>query len=91
MDFLENEQQLLRDLVKAARQKTIHIKWVDRDGTPRLSTLIPAEAATINKIAHRLGISSQEVLRRGAHIPVAREPAAKKTPPSEDNGEIPSR
>ena len=34
-----DEAQFLRDLVKASRQRIHHIKWTDRDGTARLTTL----------------------------------------------------
>lgn len=86
MDLPDDEQNFLRDLVKASRQKTIHVKWTDRDGTERQTSFTSAEAARINGIAQRLGTSKQEVMRRAAHIPVAKPPA-KKTPLSEDSGE----
>jgi hypothetical protein len=45
---------------------------VDRDGTDRQTVLNPAEAVRLNAIAHRLGVSKNEVLRQAAHIPVAK-------------------
>ena len=78
MDLPDDEQAFLRDLVKTSRQKIHHVKWVDRDGSDRLTTLTQAEAARLNAIAHRLHISKVELLREAAHIPVLkpRAPAA---------------
>lgn len=73
MNLPEDEQAFLRDLVKASRQKIHPIKWIDRDGSERLSALTQAEVTRINAIAQRLGISKSEVLRQAAHIPVARQ------------------
>src|SRR5258708_7838899 len=70
MDLPEDELAFLRALVKAARQKTHHVKWVDRDGTDRQSTLTQVEVVRLNVIAQRLGTSKSEVLRQAAHIPV---------------------
>jgi hypothetical protein len=69
MNLPEEEQGFLRDLVKASRQKSHHVNWVDRDGTHRLTTLTQAEAIRLNTIASRLGTSKNEVLRQAAHIP----------------------
>lgn len=67
---LVDEAQFLRDLVKSARQRTIHVKWVDRDGTDRLTVLSVAEAARLNAIAAARKVSKSEMLRQAAHIPV---------------------
>lgn len=72
MDLPEDEQAFLRDLVKAARQKIHHVKWVDRDGSERQTTLTAAEAARLNALAHRLHLSKPELLRQAAHIPVVK-------------------
>ena len=72
MDLPDDEQAFLRDLVKASRQKIYLVKWVDRDGTDRQTTLSQAEAVRLNALAQRLGTSKSEVLRRAAHIPVAK-------------------
>lgn len=74
MDFLEDEQLFLRDLVKGSRQKIHVVKWTDRDGTDRQTVLNQAEVVRLNTIATRLKISKGEVLRRAAHIPVAKLP-----------------
>ena len=76
MDFPEDEKVFLRDLVKASRQKIHLVKWVDRDGTDRQTALTQAEAARLNGIAHRLGISKPELMRQAAHIPVAKPASA---------------
>lgn len=72
MDFPEDEKNFLRDLVKASRQKIHLVKWTDRDGTERQTALTQAEAARLNVIAHRLGVSKPELMRQAAHIPVAK-------------------
>ena len=72
MDIPDDEPAFLRDLVKATRQKAHHVKWIDRDGTARQTTLTPPQAVRLNAIAQRLGISPSEVLRQAAHIPVGK-------------------
>lgn len=72
MDLPDDEQAFLRDLVKASRQKLHSVTWTDRDGSERQSTLTQAEVVRLNAIAHRLGVSKSEALRRAAHVPVAR-------------------
>ena len=72
MDLSDDEQAFLRDLVKASRQKIHSVKWIDRDGTDRQTTLTQAEAVRLNTIASRLGTSKSEVLRQAAHIPVTK-------------------
>jgi hypothetical protein len=70
-DLPEDERSFLRDLVKTSRQRIHHVKWVDRDGSDRQTTLTQAEVVRLNTIAHRLGISKAELLRQAAHVPVA--------------------
>jgi hypothetical protein len=70
----DDDSAFLRDLVKASRQKIHHLKWVDRDGTPRLTAVSVAEMTRLNAIAQPQGISPGELLRRAAHIPVAKPP-----------------
>jgi hypothetical protein len=78
MDLSDDDQAFLRDVVKASRQKIHHVKWVDRDGSERQSVLSPAEVVRLNALAQRLGTSKSEVLRRAAHIPVAKGEATGK-------------
>lgn len=68
----EDDLGFLRDLVKSSRQRIHHVPWVDRDGTKRLTALTQAEVARIDEMARQLKIARGEVLRRAAHIPVAR-------------------
>jgi hypothetical protein len=75
MDLPEDELTFLRDLVKTSRQRIHHVKWTDRDGTDRLTTLTQAEVARLNALAQRLKLSKADTLRQAAHIPVARKPA----------------
>ena len=66
-----DEPTFLRDLVKASRQKTYQVKWIDRDGTERVTRLSLPEHARLNTIAHAQKISMSEVMRQAAHVPVA--------------------
>jgi hypothetical protein len=72
MDTENDELLFLRDLVKVSRQKIHQVKWVDRDGTERLTMLNAAEVSRLNFIAQAQKKSKSEVLRLTAHIPVAR-------------------
>jgi hypothetical protein len=72
MNLPEEEQAFLRDLVKTSRQRIHVVKWLDRDGTQRYTALAQAEATRLTAIAHRLGISTVELMRQAAHIPVAK-------------------
>ncbi len=85
MDFSDDEQVFLRDLVKGSRQRHHHVKWVDRDGLDRVTVLSQTEVVKLNTIAGRLKVAKGEVLRRAAHIPVA-----KPAPPAEPVGGIPA-
>lgn len=72
MDLPADDLTFLRDLVKSSRQKTHHVKWVDRDGSARITVLNQAEVIRLNTLASGLGVAKDEVLRRAAHIPVAK-------------------
>jgi hypothetical protein len=87
MDLPEDELAFLRDLVKVARQRTHAVAWVDRDGSRRQTLLTPADAARLAKLAQRKGVSSAEVLRQAAHIPVAKP--ARANPPADLSGAAP--
>jgi len=65
----DDDAFFLKDLVKASRQRTHHVRWTDRDGTERLTALTPAEARRLNAIARSCTISPETVLRQAAHIP----------------------
>ena len=66
-----DDAAFLRDLVKASRQKVHLVKWTDRDGSDRHTALTKSEASRLGGLAQREGISTAELLRRSAHIPVA--------------------
>jgi len=66
-----DEPTFLRDLVKVSRQKVHQVKWIDRDGTERVTRLSLPEQTRLNTIAHNRGTSMSEVMRQAAHIPVA--------------------
>lgn len=70
MDLPEDELTFLRDLVKASRQRTQMVAWVDRDGSKRQTALTGAEARRLNVLAQRGGVSTAEMLRQAAFIPV---------------------
>lgn len=68
------DQDFLRDLVKTSRQRPHFVRWVDRDGTDRITTLSPADATRLESFARALGISKDAVLRQAAHLPAAKRP-----------------
>ncbi len=72
MDLPDDEPAFLSALVKASRQRTHHVKWVDRDGTERQTALTQPEVVRLNTIASRMRVSKSEVLRQAAHVPVAK-------------------
>ena len=76
MEYENDEPAFLRDLVKASRQKIHQVKWVDRDGTDRVTRLSVPEQTRLNAIAHGRKISMSEVMRQAAHVPVAPKSAA---------------
>ncbi len=59
----------LRALVKTSRQRLHHVRWVDRDGTARVTTLSAEDARRVNELAHQLGIAKDALLRRAAELP----------------------
>jgi hypothetical protein len=72
MDLPEDDQRFLRDLVKASRQKAVAVAWTDRDGSARQTVLTAAENTRLAALAGRAGVSKAELLRRAAHLPVAK-------------------
>ena len=76
MENETDEPAFLRDLVKASRQKIHQVKWVDRDGTDRVTRLSVPEQTRLNAIAHDRKISMSEVMRQAAHVPVSPRSAA---------------
>ncbi len=65
----DDEQNFLKDLVKAARQRTTQVKWTDRDGTSKTSMLTQAEATRLTAIARQLKTSQAEVMRKACFLP----------------------
>ena len=74
MNLPEPDQDFLRDLVKTSRQRPHHVRWVDRDGTDRITTLSPADATRINALAHQLRVSKEALLQEAAQLPARRPP-----------------
>jgi hypothetical protein len=75
MNLPAADQDFLRDLVKMSRQRPVAVRWVDRDGTDRVTTLSPADAARIDVLARQLGVSRDALLRKAAHLPAAPRPS----------------
>ena len=69
MNLPEDEQEFLRDLVKGSRQRPRHVRWIDRDGSARVTTLSEADATRLTALARQLGVGSDAVLREAAHLP----------------------
>lgn len=72
-----DDETFLRGLVKSSRQRTIHLKWIDRDGAARVTTLTAAEAARVNTLARARGISAEALMRETAHLPAAAKSGSK--------------
>ena len=64
-----DDPTFLRGLVKSSRQRTVHLRWIDRDGTARLTPLTTAEATRVNALARARGLSAEALLRDIAHQP----------------------
>lgn len=65
----DDDQAFLRGLVKSSRQRTVHLRWTDRDGSARLTPLASAEASRLNALARARGLSAEALLRDTAHQP----------------------
>lgn len=52
----DDDDSFLRALVKSSRQRTIHLRWTDRDGSARLTVLASAEATRLNALARARGL-----------------------------------
>ena len=72
MNLPEADQDFLRDLVKTARQRPQHVRWLDRDGSERITTLSLADASRLNGLARQLGVGREALLRDAAHLAVKR-------------------
>ena len=77
MNLPEPEQLFLRDLVKGSRQRLHHVRWLDRDGSERITTLSQADDVRLGAIARHLGVGKEAVLRQAAHLPSAVRPVVK--------------
>jgi hypothetical protein len=71
MNLPEADQDFLRALVKTSRQRPHQVRWTDRDGSDRVTTLSPADASRLNALAHQLHVSPGAVLRQAAELPAA--------------------
>lgn len=74
MNLATADLDFLRTLVKTSRQRPLHVRWVDRDGTPRVTTLSPEEAKRVSALAQQLAVTHEVLLRRAADLPALRNP-----------------
>ena len=79
MNFPTADLDFLRTLVKTARQRPDHVRWIDRDGTARITTLSAEDAKHVNELARQLGVAPDVLLRRAAELPALRN--AEKSAP----------
>lgn len=72
MNLPPADQDFLRALVKTARQRPHHVRWIDRDGTARITTLSADDAKRVHELARQLGVANDVLLRRAAELPALR-------------------
>ena len=72
MNLATADLDFLRTLVKTSRQRPLHVRWVDRDGTPRVTTLSSEEAKRVSALAQQLAVTNEVLLRRAAELPALR-------------------
>lgn len=72
MNLPPADQDFLRALVKTARQRPHHVRWIDRDGTARITTLSADDAKRVQELARQLGVATDALLRRAAELPALR-------------------
>lgn len=72
MNLPPADQDFLRALVKTARQRPHHVRWIDRDGTARITTLSADDAKRVHELARQLGVATDALLRRAAELPALR-------------------
>lgn len=69
MDTPIDDYAFLRGLVKGSRQRVVHLRWTDRDGSARLTPLTAAEATRLNALARARSLNAEALLRETAHQP----------------------
>ena len=68
-----DDETFLRALIKSSRQRVVHLRWTDRDGTARLTALTSAEATRVQTLARSRGLPNAEaLLRTAAHQPAGK-------------------
>jgi hypothetical protein len=88
MDISNEEEILLKSLVKTSRQRTHQVGWTDRDGTKRLTTLSQADLTIVQAIARRLRVNPPDVMRMAAHIPVTKPAPASADAAQTESSEV---
>ena len=81
MNLPETEQDFLRELVKQSRQRSHHVRWTDRDGTERITTLGQADVVRVNRLAQQLGLSKEALFKQASHLSPARRPPTASAAP----------
>jgi hypothetical protein len=66
---------VLRALCNNARQRSHPVRWVDRDGTARVTSLSDDDDRNVGALAHKLNVSMQPLLRLTAELPARRKTA----------------
>lgn len=69
MNLATPDVDFLRALVKNARQRPLHVRWVDRDGTSRMTSLSAADDRKVGELARKLDVSKESLLRLAAELP----------------------
>ena len=68
MNLPDSDQDFLRGVIKFARQRPNPVSWVDRDGTARVTALLPTEMEHLNRLAHQLRLSKSAVLEQASFL-----------------------
>lgn len=74
MNLPTADLDFLRGLVKVARQRPHLVRWVDRDGAARITTLSAEDAKRVHELARQSGVATDVLLRRAAELPALRNP-----------------
>jgi hypothetical protein len=75
MNLPASDLDFLRTQIKLARQRPNPVSWVDRDGTARVTALLPADMDHLNRLAKELRLSKSAVLQQAAFLSAKPRPA----------------
>jgi hypothetical protein len=54
-----------------SRQRPHHVRWSDRDGSARITTLSQSDFGRLATLARQMGVSNEALLVQAAHLPAA--------------------